>query len=134
MCRFASIVVYYGLSLSTSSLAGDKYVNFFLSGAVEAPAYGLTVIVLQKFVYMAPIYVDKFTDFYDLPSIAIIEYRSINDLLSEVTRRTPFTSCIGLSLTIVIANLLSCWLFAPFHTSPSYTLSPGPGVLENQGL
>ena len=46
--RFASGVVYYGLSLSTSTLAGDKYVNFFLSGAVEAPAYLLTVFVLQK--------------------------------------------------------------------------------------
>jgi hypothetical protein len=50
MCSlwFASGVVYYGLSLSTSSLAGDKYVNFFLSGAVEAPAYALTVFVLNK--------------------------------------------------------------------------------------
>jgi len=46
--RFASGVVYFGLSLSTSTLAGNKYVNFFLSGAVEAPAYALTVVVLQK--------------------------------------------------------------------------------------
>jgi len=46
--RFAGGVVYFGLSLSTSTLAGNKYVNFFLSGAVEAPAYGMTVIVLQK--------------------------------------------------------------------------------------
>jgi len=48
-CRFATGgVIYYGLSLSTSSLGGDKYINFFLSGAVEAPAYALTVVVLQK--------------------------------------------------------------------------------------
>ena len=46
--RFAGGVVYFGLSLSTSTLAGNKFVNFFLSGAVEAPAYGLTVVVLQK--------------------------------------------------------------------------------------
>jgi len=46
--RFAGGVVYFGLSLSTSTLAGNKYVNFFISGAVEAPAYGLTVVVLQK--------------------------------------------------------------------------------------
>jgi len=49
--RFAGGVVYFGLSLSTSTLAGNKYINFFLSGAVEAPAYGLTVVVLQKSVY-----------------------------------------------------------------------------------
>ncbi len=46
--RFASGIVYYGLSLSTSTLAGDKYVNFFISGAVEAPAYMATIFVLQK--------------------------------------------------------------------------------------
>ena len=46
--RFAGGVVYFGLSLSTSTLAGNKYINFFISGAVEAPAYGLTVVVLQK--------------------------------------------------------------------------------------
>ncbi len=46
--RFASGIVYYGLSLSTSILAGDKYVNFFISGAVEAPAYMATIFVLQK--------------------------------------------------------------------------------------
>ena len=32
-------LVYYGLSLSSSSLAGDPYLNFFISGAVEVPAY-----------------------------------------------------------------------------------------------
>ena len=49
MCfRFASDMIYYGLSLGASTLAGNRYVNFFLSGAVEAPAYLLTVFVLQK--------------------------------------------------------------------------------------
>ncbi|PIK51480.1 putative organic cation transporter protein isoform X2 [Apostichopus japonicus] len=32
-------MVYYGLSLSSSFLVGDKYVNFFLLGLVEIPAY-----------------------------------------------------------------------------------------------
>jgi len=48
LSRFASGVIYFGLSLSTSTLAGNKYINFFLSGAVEAPAYFLTIFVLQK--------------------------------------------------------------------------------------
>ncbi|XP_072034282.1 organic cation transporter protein-like [Amphiura filiformis] len=32
-------MVYYGLSLYSSSLAGNKYLNFFLIGLVEIPAY-----------------------------------------------------------------------------------------------
>ena len=48
--RFASGFIYFGLSLGTATMPGGKYINFFLSGAVEAPAYGMTVIVLQKWV------------------------------------------------------------------------------------
>ncbi|XP_030833206.1 organic cation transporter protein [Strongylocentrotus purpuratus] len=36
---FVNSVIYYGLSLNTDSLAGDPYLNFFISGAVEVPAY-----------------------------------------------------------------------------------------------
>ncbi|XP_066300940.1 organic cation transporter protein-like isoform X2 [Branchiostoma lanceolatum] len=35
-------MVYYGLSLNTGSLAGNIYLNFFISGAVEIPAYYLS--------------------------------------------------------------------------------------------
>ncbi|CAH1796652.1 unnamed protein product [Owenia fusiformis] len=44
-----SSLVYYGLSLSTSALAGNMYLNFFISGAVEVPAYILCIILLQTF-------------------------------------------------------------------------------------
>ena len=37
--RFVNSLVYYGLSLNTSNLGGNEYVNFFIAGAVEIPAY-----------------------------------------------------------------------------------------------
>jgi len=40
--------VYYGLSLSTSELAGDAYLNFFLSGLVEIPAYTACIFILER--------------------------------------------------------------------------------------
>ncbi|CAH1801726.1 unnamed protein product [Owenia fusiformis] len=46
---FAASVGYYGLSLSISTLAGSKYLNFFISGAVEIPAYILAMFVLRKY-------------------------------------------------------------------------------------
>eukprot|EP00918_Siedleckia_nematoides_P062039 GHVU01135349.1.p1 GENE.GHVU01135349.1~~GHVU01135349.1.p1 ORF type:complete len:454 (+),score=29.38 GHVU01135349.1:32-1393(+) len=46
---FVNSLVYYGLSLSTSELAGDRYLNFFLSGLVEIPAYTAAIFILQKF-------------------------------------------------------------------------------------
>ena len=49
-CRLVNSLVYYGLSLSTSQLAGDRYLNFFISGLVEIPAYTACIFVLQKYV------------------------------------------------------------------------------------
>ncbi|XP_072019159.1 organic cation transporter protein-like [Amphiura filiformis] len=42
-------LVYYGLSLSTSNLGGDQYVAFFISGAVEVPAYLYSLIAIELF-------------------------------------------------------------------------------------
>ncbi|XP_061177668.1 organic cation transporter protein-like [Saccostrea echinata] len=41
-------MTYYGLSLNTGNLGGDFYVNFLISGVVEFPAYGLCLILLDR--------------------------------------------------------------------------------------
>jgi len=41
-------MVYYGLSLSTASLAGNRFVNAFLSFLVEIPAFTSSYFALQK--------------------------------------------------------------------------------------
>ena len=47
--RFANSFVYYGLSLNTSNLAGDPYINNMISGAVEIPAYLFIIWAFTKF-------------------------------------------------------------------------------------
>ena len=42
-------LVYYGLSLSTDSLGVDIYVAFFVSGAVEIPAYTSVLFGIEYF-------------------------------------------------------------------------------------
>src|SRR5699024_3894930 len=46
---FANSLVYYGLSLNTNDFVGDPFVNFFLLGAVEIPAYLLCIFAVKKF-------------------------------------------------------------------------------------
>ena len=46
--RMAISLVYYGLTLSAGELAGNRYVNIFLSGLVEMPAYLAFFFMLQK--------------------------------------------------------------------------------------
>ena len=45
--RFVNSCVYYGLSLNTSNLGGNDFVNFALGGAVEIPSYILTQLALH---------------------------------------------------------------------------------------
>ncbi|CAG2222323.1 OCTN [Mytilus edulis] len=41
-------MTYYGLSLNTGNLGGDFYMNFFISGLVEFPAYTLSILFLDR--------------------------------------------------------------------------------------
>ncbi|XP_049780685.1 organic cation transporter protein-like [Schistocerca cancellata] len=45
---FVNNSAYYGLSWNTSNLAGNQYLNFFISGAVEVPAYTFLLFTLNK--------------------------------------------------------------------------------------
>ncbi|KAI8482965.1 hypothetical protein Bbelb_392650 [Branchiostoma belcheri] len=47
-------MVYYGLSLNTSALGGDDYINFFLSGLVEFPALVMSIVVIEKWGRRSP--------------------------------------------------------------------------------
>ncbi|CAH0558293.1 unnamed protein product [Brassicogethes aeneus] len=40
--------VYYGLSINSTSLSGDKYINFALVSLVEIPGYTLAWVAIQK--------------------------------------------------------------------------------------
>ncbi|KYN19974.1 Solute carrier family 22 member 5, partial [Trachymyrmex cornetzi] len=44
-CWLANAFIYYGMSLNSVSLAGDKYINFVLIAVVEIPAYYISCIL-----------------------------------------------------------------------------------------
>jgi len=46
--RMVITLVYFGLSLSAGELAGDRYVNNFISGVVEIPAYTLSFFIIRR--------------------------------------------------------------------------------------
>ncbi|XP_022246530.1 organic cation transporter protein-like isoform X2 [Limulus polyphemus] len=47
-CWFINAFVYYGLSLGVVDLDGNPYLNVFISGLMEIPAYVLTIFVLHQ--------------------------------------------------------------------------------------
>ena len=40
--------MYYGLTLNSGNLAGNVYLNFFISGAVEFPAYIIAILFIDR--------------------------------------------------------------------------------------
>ena len=48
-CRIVSTGTYYGLTLVSSHLAGDRFVNFALSGVMEAPALLLGLYLFNRY-------------------------------------------------------------------------------------
>lgn len=53
--RFVSELEYYGFSLSAGSLGGDTFINSLTLGAVEFPAYLLSMYLLKRFGRRNPI-------------------------------------------------------------------------------
>jgi len=46
-CRFTCGLIYYALALNTGELHGSVYVNTFISGAVEIPAYIVCMLLMN---------------------------------------------------------------------------------------
>lgn len=46
-CWFVNAFVFYGLSLNTNDIGGDPFLSFFISGAVEFPAYFITIFIVK---------------------------------------------------------------------------------------
>uniref|UniRef100_A0A023GLG6 Putative synaptic vesicle transporter svop n=1 Tax=Amblyomma triste TaxID=251400 RepID=A0A023GLG6_AMBTT len=47
-CWFVNSFTYYAMSLNTNDLGGNPYINFAIAGAVEFPAYAISILMIQK--------------------------------------------------------------------------------------
>ena len=48
ICRAVVSMMYYGVTMHTGNLGGDFYLNFFLLAVVEFPAYGISIVLLDR--------------------------------------------------------------------------------------
>ena len=72
--------VYYGLSFNTNSLEGNPYLNFALSGAVEIPAYALTLYALKRYGGRKPVLVSNMIG-AGLAFLLILPFSSYDNLI-----------------------------------------------------
>jgi len=104
-----SSLVYYGLSLSTGSLAGDRYVNFFLSGIVEVPAYLAAAAALQFIGRRYPI-----CAFHFIAGIPLLITLAIPETLPSGKNLVPLIVTFSMISKFGIAACFGCvFLYAP---------------------
>ena len=48
--RFVNSLTYYGLFLTSGTMSGNMYLNYFLNGIVEVPSVFLYVFTINRYV------------------------------------------------------------------------------------
>ncbi|KAI0240554.1 Organic cation transporter protein [Lamellibrachia satsuma] len=118
---FVVCLVYYGLSLSIGTLAGNKYVNFCLSAAVEAPANVMCALLLKYIGRRWPIFMFLIT-----AGISLI-----------ITLFIPNTTVSGVDLSILTITFSMIGKFgisAAFGAVFLYASEIFPTTVRNVGL
>jgi OCT family organic cation transporter-like MFS transporter 4/5 len=98
---FVCASVYYGMTLHTSDLAGNRYINLFISGLIEIPAYTLAYFIVNRWGRR-------------LPLVAFFVVAGIFLIASQVV---PNETGAGVSL---LALQTTCSMFGKFCITCSY--------------
>lgn len=80
----AVTLVYYGLSLSTAQLAGDRYLNAFLSAFIEIPAYLSCFFILNRWGRRRPL-----VAYHIIAGVSLLLAKVIPDKTADGTNLTP---------------------------------------------
>ncbi|XP_033124964.1 organic cation transporter protein-like [Anneissia japonica] len=118
---FVNSLVYYGLSLNSSSLAGNRFVNFFIIGVADVAAHLFTLWALPRFARRRLALV-----FHVIASVGCV-----------LTTAIPQETDDGKDLTILIiavAFIGKCCITVTFALVWVYTSEIYPTVIRNIGL
>jgi hypothetical protein len=83
MIRFTCSLIYYSLSLNTAVLHGNIYVNTFICGAVEVPAYIIAMLLMdskwfgRRWTGCLSLLIAGIVSFLCIPMIIFREYSSM---------------------------------------------------------
>ncbi|XP_064619908.1 solute carrier family 22 member 3-like isoform X2 [Lineus longissimus] len=118
---FANGLVYYGMALSSTSLAGDRFLNYFLNALAELPSVALCVWMLQKFGRRWPICL-----FHILVGL------SLGFLVFIPTETADGTNLIPLVITMNVIGRFA--ITFTFNALIMYSLELFPTNARNSGL
>ncbi|CAB1316756.1 unnamed protein product, partial [Coregonus sp. 'balchen'] len=110
---------YFAISLNTSRLHGDPYVNCFISAAIEVPAYIISWLLLRYLPRrILSIALEMFGKFGMATGTALM-YAYTGELYPTVIRNTALGSCamisrVGSIIAPYIMTLSTCYKYLPY--------------------
>ncbi|XP_064619911.1 organic cation transporter protein-like isoform X2 [Lineus longissimus] len=145
---FVNSLVYGGLALSSASLAGERFLNFFLQSLVELPAVFLCIYVLKRHGRRLPICIFHIITGISLGVIVFVPEKTelwpvvmVLSLIGRFASTFTFNSLIMYTLELFPTNARNSALgitsfaarvsgaLAPFSTLLMRTISWLPGLL-----
>ncbi|CAH1796213.1 unnamed protein product [Owenia fusiformis] len=100
---FVNTVTYYGLALSTNNLSGNRFVNFFIGGIVELPAYLFIMFLLHILGRRHPLFL-----FHILAGLALIASPFIPKGLGGLS-----TALVMIGKLAISSSFGILWIYAP---------------------
>ncbi|XP_074649709.1 organic cation transporter protein-like [Tubulanus polymorphus] len=119
---FVNCLVYYGLSLSAAELAGDRFLNFFLTALVEIPATICCMCVLDSRAGRRI----SLIGFHVLAGISLILLVFIPSVTANGTDLTP--------LAVFMTSVGKFSITASYDVVIQYSLELFPTCIRNTGL
>ncbi|XP_028407609.1 solute carrier family 22 member 15-like isoform X2 [Dendronephthya gigantea] len=109
---FSISVGYYGVSLNISSLAGNKYLNFFIGGTLELIPYFLTVFITERFGRRKPLCTYLMIGaVMNITAGVLSEKAADNDALQDLTTALAIIGRIGFSGSFSVLFIYTSELF-----------------------
>lgn len=112
---------YYGLLYSIPKLTANKYLNFFIGGAVEMPSYTLTIFIVAIFGRRKIL-----CTYFFLGAVTVISAAVVPKKLDDGTDIIALSTSLALVGRFCIAG---CFAMIPLYTSELY-----PTVIRNIGV
>ena len=108
---FSTSVGYYGISLNISSLAGNKYLNFFIGGLLELMAYILTVFVAERFGRRTPLCTYLMMGSIMNIAAGVLSEKADSDALQNLTTALAIIGKVGFAGSFSVLFIYTSELF-----------------------
>ncbi|XP_038076325.1 solute carrier family 22 member 4-like [Patiria miniata] len=133
-CWFVMNATYFGFIVYSTSLVGNKYLNFFLLALVEAPVYGIDFFIVRRFGRKRPVIIFFFTGAVACLLIAFLPVKTgsgtdLSALILAVAMIGKFYSNAAFEVTLLMSAEIFPTVLRNIATGSSSTIGRSSAII-----